>query len=99
MRDGELRASIDRMEAWVADPTWEPDPEALVRWNAEFQTALAQAEKGPGWQDLMARAHAAGRQLEMRTVKFAQARDQVKAELDAFERGNRALKGYRAGVR
>jgi DNA-binding FadR family transcriptional regulator len=49
-----LRASIDQMEAWVADPSWEPDPEALARWDADFQTALAHAAKGPDWPDLMA---------------------------------------------
>jgi hypothetical protein len=99
MSDGGLRASIDQMEVWVADPSWEPDPEALVRWDADFQTALAQEEKGPDWLDLMARAHAVGHRLQARTVQFAQVRDELRAQLDAQERGNRALKGYRASVR
>lgn len=99
MKDGGLRASIEQMEAWVADPTWEPDPERLAQWDVDFQAALARAEKGPDWPNLMARAHAAGRELEARTVKFAQLRDQMKAELDAQERGNRALMGYRASIR
>jgi hypothetical protein len=94
-----LRASIAQMEAWVADPSWEPDPEALARWDAEFQTSLAQTEKGEDWPDLMARAHAVGHRLQARTVRFAQVRDELRAELDAQERGNRALKGYRASVR
>ena len=94
-----LRASIAQMEAWVADPSWEPDPEALARWDAEFQTALAQTKKGEDWPDLMARAHAVGHRLQARTVRFAQVRDELRAELDAKERGNRALKGYRASVR
>ena len=94
-----LRASIEQMEAWVADPSWEPDPEALARWDADFQTALVHAEKGSDWPDLMARAHAAGHRLQARTVRFAQVRDELRAQLDAQERGNRALKGYRAGVR
>jgi len=99
MNDGGLRASLEQMEVWVADPSWEPDPKLLARWDTDFQVALARAERGPDWQDLMARAHAAGRQLEGRTLKFAQLRDQVKAELDAQERGNRALMGYRASIR
>ena len=99
MSDEGLRASIDQMEAWVADPSWEPDPEAVARWDADFQTALAQAEEGPDWLDLMARAHAVGHRLQARTVRFAQVRDELRAQLDAQERGNRALKGYRANVR
>jgi hypothetical protein len=99
MSNGKLRASIERMEAWVVDPSWEPDPKAIVRWDADFQAALAQAEKGPDWPDLMARAHSVGHRLEARTVRFAQVRDALRAQLDAQERGNRALKGYRASVR
>ncbi len=99
MRDEGLRASIEQMEAWVADPTWVPDPERLAQWDVDFQAALARAEKGPDWPDLMARAHAAGRLLEARTAKFAQLRDQMKTELDAQERGSRALMGYRASTR
>jgi hypothetical protein len=99
MSEGGLGASIEKMEAWMADPTWEPDPELLTRWHADFQAALAQAEKGPDWSDLMARAHAVGRLLETRTMRFAELRDVVKAELDAQERGGRALRGYRAGLR
>jgi hypothetical protein len=99
MSDGGLRASIEQMEAWVANPSWDPDPEALARWDAEFQSALVRAEKGPDWPDLMARAHAVGHRLQARTVRFAQVRDELRAQLDAQERGNRALKGYRASVR
>ena len=83
----------------MADPSWEPDADALARWHAGFQSALAGAEKGPDWPDLMARAKAVGLQLETRTEKFIRMRDELRAELDAFERGNRALKGYRAAVR
>jgi DNA-binding FadR family transcriptional regulator len=99
MSNGELRASIQQMETWVADPGWEPNPEVLAQWDAEFHRALAQAEKGQDWGDLMAWAHAVGRQLEARTLQFAQVRDQMRAELDVYERGSRALRGYQPGVR
>jgi hypothetical protein len=95
MSTGPLRAAIAQMEAWVADPSWRPDPEVLARWQTDFRAALAQTEKGPGWSDLMARAHAAGRQLEALTEQFVHARNEMKAELDAYERGSRALRGYR----
>lgn len=99
MSDGGLHAALGQMEAWVADPAWEPDPQALAQWDAAFQAAMARAEKGQDWQDLMARAHGLGQQLEMRSMMFARLRDQVKADLEAFERGDRALKGYRATTR
>lgn len=99
MSDGQVRAAIEQMEAWIADPAWEPDPEALAQWNAEFQSAMAGAEKAEGWLGLVGRARAAGQQLEVRTMQLAQLRDGVRAELDAMECGNRALKGYGASAR
>ena len=99
MSEGRARATIEEMEAWLADPGWEPDPEVLARWNAEFQGALAQKGNGPGWLDLVARAHAAGLLLEARLAVVTAAQDQVRAELEARARGNRALKGYGAGRR
>lgn len=97
MSAGRVRAAIEQMEAWLADAGWEPDPEALAQWNAEFQLALNQTEKGPGWPELAARAHAAGKLLEARLTAVTAARDQVRIELEAQVLGNRALKGYGAG--
>jgi hypothetical protein len=96
MSAGRVCAAIDQMEAWLADPDWEPDPDALAQWTTEFQGALSQTEKGPGWPDLAARAHAAGSLLEARLAVVAAGRDQVRAELEVQVRGNRALKGYGA---
>ena len=96
MSAGRVRAAIEQMEAWLADPAWEPDPDALARWNTEFQGALTQTEKGPDWPVLAARAHAVGKLLEARLVVVSAARDQVRAELEAQVRGNRALKGYQS---
>jgi hypothetical protein len=99
MSDGLVRAALERIEAWLADPAWEPDPERLAQWNADFQEALAQSGKGPGWSDLIARAHAAGHELEARLVVVAEARDRLKQELESQERGGRALKGYGVSAR
>jgi hypothetical protein len=99
MNDTRVRVAIERMEAWLADASWEPDSAALAQWDAEFQSALSQAEKALGWAELMDRAHAAGHQLEARRVVLADALDQVRRELEVQERGNRALKGYGASTR
>jgi hypothetical protein len=93
-----VRAAIEQMEAWLADPNWQPEPGALAQWNTEFQGALARAEKGPGWSDLISRAQAAGQLLEARSAVLAETRDRLRAELEAQERGTRALKGYGAGT-
>lgn len=99
MSDGAVRGAIEQMEAWVADPAWEPDPEVLARWNEGFQAALAGAEKGEGWPDLVARAHAVGALVEARVRHLSHLRDEVRAELDSQERGHRALKGYGISAR
>lgn len=99
MSDGKVRAAIEEVEAWMADPSWEPDPDELARWTAEFQAALVQAEKGQGWPELAARAHAMGQELDARVARLAQVQQAIKAELDAKEMGSRALKGYGSNVR
>lgn len=98
MKDGQVLSIIDQMESWIEDPAWIPDPDALAQWNTAFQEAMAQADRGPGWEELRQRAHAVGARLEARMVPFVQQRDALKAELDAQERGNRALRGYGAGL-
>lgn len=99
MSDARVRVAIEQMEAWLADPAWEPEAEALARWDAEFKAALAAADRGEGWPELAGRAHAAGKLLEARLALAVEALNQVRMELETQGRGNRALKGYGAGVR
>ncbi|GLH73179.1 hypothetical protein GETHLI_16810 [Geothrix limicola] len=99
MSDAAVLSAICQMEEWIDDAAWNPDPDGLAQWNAEFQQALAQAERGPGWAELIARAHAVGARLEARIPPFEKLRDALKAELDAQERGSRALRGYEANLR
>jgi len=99
MSDRAVRSALDRMEAWVDEAAWEPDPQVLEAWNRDYQEALGAAEKGPGWPDLVARAHRIGRRLEARVSHFSRLRDEIKAELGMQERGNRALAGYGASTR
>lgn len=94
MSDAKVREALERIEAWLADLDWTPDPGLLARWDADYRLALAEAKKGPGWADLITRAHAAGRQLEARTVVMEELRGQLREALEAHDRGGRALKGY-----
>lgn len=99
MSDEAVRQAVAQMEAWLDDSAWEPDAQVLAAWEDEFQAAMAQAEKASGWEDLVARAHAAGRRLEDRAAALAEDCKRLKAELEAQGRGTRALKGYGASVR
>lgn len=99
MSDGRVRTALEQMEAWLSDPSWDPDPDVLANWTTEYQTALSQAERASGWADLMDRAKAAGQLLEDRIVVVARERDRIRAELENQERGNRALRGYKASAR
>lgn len=99
MSDARVRAAVAQVEAWLADPAWEPDPDQLARWNEAFEVARAQAERGQGWEELVARAHAAGARMEARIAGLVADRDALKSELGAQAQGERALRGYRASIR
>jgi len=98
MSDEALRQLLERMEAWLSDDTWEPDPEVLSEWETEFQRCLASTEKGSDWPELRQRAHAAGGVLSARADRLALVQADIRAELEAQERGNRALRGYRTNA-
>jgi len=94
-----LRLAIEQMEAWLADTTWEPVPEALAEWEFEFRAALVDFKKGSGSMDLIDRAHTAGKLLEARIPSLEDLLDQMRTGLEAQERGSRALRGYGANTR
>jgi flagellar hook-associated protein FlgK len=99
MSDAEVLAAIERMEGWLQDPGSMPAAEGLADWNAAFQSAVAGAERGPGWAELVARAHALGSRVQERTEALTAVRDQIRNELGAQQLGDRALKGYGASAR
>jgi hypothetical protein len=99
MSDGAVRAAIQTLEAWLADPECPLDEIALEAWNRDFQTALAGAEKGPGWPELVARGHRLAERVESRRQAVAAQRDAVRLELEQQVQGDRALKGYGSSTR
>jgi hypothetical protein len=94
MSDREVQQALDVFEAWVSDPAWEPDAEALATWEAGFKAVVATAERGAGWADLIERAHALGAQMEQRTEPYALQLAELHKALQAQELGRRALRGY-----
>lgn len=96
MSDPRVEAAIQQMEAWLDDPSWIPEAEALARWDEAFQSAAAEAERGDGWEALRARAHDAGRRLFHRSEALATELIQLKTKSQIQDQGSRALRGYGA---
>lgn len=99
MSDEAVRAAIQTLEAWLADPERALDEIALETWNRDFQAAVAGAEKGPGWPELVARGHRLAERVESRRQAVAAQRDAVRLELEQQAQGDRALKGYGSSTR
>lgn len=99
MTNGQVIALLDQMEAWLEDPTWEPETEPLAEWTDRFNAALAAADRGQGWEAVRERCHSIRRRLEQRLKTVMEARDLLRTELESQDRGARALKGYGAATR
>ena len=96
MSDRDLTASLDDLERLLASILDNPDPGAVDAWHLAFKEALAGAEKGPQWSAIVARAHDLGARLDQRMAQLRAIRGAVRQELQARERGKRALHGYRS---
>jgi flagellar hook-associated protein FlgK len=97
MSDGRVSASLDDLETLLGTLMDDPNPEAVAAWHASFKEALAGAEKGPQWAELSARARQLGKRLDERLNQLQALRGAIRQELQAREKGRRALSGYRPG--
>jgi hypothetical protein len=95
--DSEVTRLLDElallMEAEV------PEAESIGRWKAAFDAAVAQAERGPGWSEILVRAQELGSQLQSRITLLDQKRVALEGELRTQDAGSRALKGYGSALR
>lgn len=98
MSDSLVLRSLERMEAWLDDPSWEPEAALLDAWQSDFDAAVAGAERSEGWMSLVHRAHEAGRRLESRMQEVAAEAERLRRRLESQDRGVRALKGYGAAI-
>ena len=99
MSDAEVCAAIEALEAWVADAAAPLEPAFLADWNGRFQAAVATAERGAGWEGLLARAHRLAGQVALRQAAAEEQREAIRTELRQQEQGSRALRGYGASTR
>lgn len=98
MSDALVQAHLDQLEGWLAEPGWIPDPTAMDAWNAGFLAAAREAERGPGWGDLVARAHALNGRVEAHVASLSQALTALRAELQAHGKADTAMKAYRPNL-
>jgi flagellar hook-associated protein FlgK len=93
--DLDVAEALGEIESALAGPEI-PTPEALAQWRARFDAAVATAERGPGWEGLVKRAHHLAAQVGQLGATLAERRDDVRRELEHQAAGNRALKSYGA---
>jgi hypothetical protein len=82
------------MEAWLAEPAWEPQADALRDWNAAFTRAKRHAARTGGWPAHADRARALGQRLQGLMEGVQARREALRHQLDAGVRGRRALVAY-----
>jgi len=93
--DRAVEEALDELEALLSEPLDQMDGERIGAWHLRFRAALSAAERGRGWVDLVARAHALGGRLDQVLVEAISQRDALRRELDVGGLGARALKAYR----
>ena len=92
MSDADLIRALDDLEQMLQG---ELDPEAITAWRHRFDTELASADRGPGWPQIVDRAHGLAGRLDAAAQTLSDQLTQVRKELAIQARGERALKGYK----
>jgi hypothetical protein len=97
MSDGAVSSLISEMENYLKE-TELPDLDYIVEWNDKFHAAVDIADRGPGWEEVVTRAHTLGEVIQKRIGGLNYERDQLRRELQIQSVGKRALKGYSSGI-
>jgi hypothetical protein len=93
MSDLDVIRALDAMERLLQEQ--DLPLEVLPEWQKTYAAAMASADRGPGWDVIMDRAHALGKRLDQAADTLSVKRDEIKRELDLKALGSRALKGYK----
>ncbi len=97
IRDTEISGLLDELARLMAAEI--PDAESIARWKAAFDAAAVEAERGPGWPEILLRAQQLGVQLQTRIGQLQERRAAIEGELRTQDMGSRALKGYGSALR
>lgn len=93
MSDHDVEAALDAMERLLQSD--DLDAASFLAWQQRFDESLATAERGPGWPDLVGRAHALSQRLDAAIHQLSLQKVELGKQLNLNARGSRALKGYK----
>ncbi|WP_306590690.1 hypothetical protein [Geothrix sp. 21YS21S-4] len=94
MSDRALQSLLDELEQLLQAPD-ALEGDVIAAWQARFDAAVAGAERGAEWPQLVARAHALGTRLDAAAERLSQQREGIRREMQLQGQGARALKGYK----
>ena len=95
MTDQDVTRALDDLERLLGIPLEHLTAQAVADWHAAFKAAAASAERGPQWRQVQLRAKALGRRLKRQEAMLHEAQKAVKAKLETYGQGKRALAAYR----
>jgi hypothetical protein len=95
MSDADVSRALATMEALLEQEPFPLEPEAIAAWRAGFEGAVASAERGPGWELILTRAHAVGARVAAVVANMQVERDELRRQIGLQSQGGRALRGYR----
>jgi hypothetical protein len=91
--DLHLNGILDDLETLLQSD--EVDGEAIAAWRQRFDAAVATAERGPGWPEIVTRSRTLATRLDQAADRLSLERDRIRRELELQGQGARALKGYK----
>lgn len=95
MSDARVSAALDDLERLLAALVDAPVPGVVQAWHTAFKEALATAERGSQWPAIAARAKDLNQRLDLAMRNLQAIKGAIRLELQAKEKGHRALMGYR----
>lgn len=95
MSDQAVAEALDDLERLLDEPLERMDGARIADWHARFRQAVETAERGPGWPDLVARAHALGQRMERCLAQAISQQEALRQALTVGQQGARALQAYR----
>lgn len=95
MSDADILRLIEEMENRLSEQMPEDDPDAIADWHRRFLAAMATAERGGHWPDIVQRSHAVAGRIEGLVSELEVRKESLRKEMETHATGRRALKAYK----